>query len=73
MGWTLILNCKKYSSICHYAYSRRRYRKARGKIKMLVANNSAEEINKAILALQQQISSINTSVEALKKAIKENK
>lgn len=40
---------------------------------MLVANNSIEEINKAILALQQQISSINTSVEALKKAIKENK
>lgn len=40
---------------------------------MLVANNSVEEINKAILALQQQISSINISVEALKKAIKENK
>ena len=40
---------------------------------MLVANNSTEEINKAILALQQQISSINASVEALNKAIKENK
>ena len=39
---------------------------------MLVANNSVEEINKAILALQQQILSINASVEALKKA-KENK
>lgn len=40
---------------------------------MLVANNSVEEINKALLALMQQISSINTSVEALKKAIKETK
>lgn len=37
---------------------------------MLVNNNSTEEINKALLALQKQISAINDSLNRLKEELK---
>lgn len=40
---------------------------------MLVSSNNVEEINNALLALSQQISNINASLEAIRKAIKELK
>lgn len=37
---------------------------------MLVNNNSIEEINKALLALQKQIAAINDSLNRLKEELK---
>lgn len=40
---------------------------------MLVVDNSKEEINKALLALQKQIESLNDILNKLKKEIEEKK